>query len=84
MLGQNFNAPLPLGIFIGIISLSLFSMFLGWTIQKTNSIIFPTLIHFSIKSNSITLLATIILIVVAILTWDKIKIGKTISKNNVS
>jgi membrane protease YdiL (CAAX protease family) len=84
MLGQNFNAPLPLGLLIGIISLSLFSMFLGWTIQKTNSIIIPTLIHFSTKSNSITLMVTIILIVAAILSWDKVKIGKKILKNNVS
>lgn len=84
MLGQNFNAPLPIGIIAGILSLALFSMFLGWTIQKTNAVIIPTIIHFATKSNSTTLLITIILVVASIITWDNIKIGQKVKTNNGS
>lgn len=82
MLGQNFNAPLPIAIIVGILSLSLFSMFLGWTIQQTKSIIIPTLIHFATKANSTTLLVTIGLVIAFILTKDKIKLRKESQTND--
>ncbi len=80
LLGQNFNAPLPIGIITGIVSLALFSMFLGWTIQKTGAVLVPTLIHFATKSNSGTLLATIIVVVLGIITWDTFSLGKAMRK----
>lgn len=75
MLGSNFNAPLPVGLAIGALALSLFSMFLGWIMQKTNAVLFPTLIHFALKTTSPTLLAAVGLTVLAVLTWEKFKIG---------
>jgi membrane protease YdiL (CAAX protease family) len=66
MLGDGFNAPLGVGIVMGILSLSLFSMFLGWIMQKTKTLMFPVLIHFAIKTNTPTLLVTLGLIFLAI------------------
>lgn len=76
MLGQNTSAPLPLAILIAIAMLVLFSAFLRWTIERTGSLLFPTIAHFVLKTNGPTTLVTIALVVAALLTWDKFRIGE--------
>jgi membrane protease YdiL (CAAX protease family) len=79
MLGQNMNAPLPIAIMIAIFSLILFTSFLGLLITNTNSVLFPTVIHFILKTNTPTLFITLSLVLIFIFTWDKFKIGQKVS-----
>lgn len=72
MLGQSANAPLPIMLLITVVVLSLFSAFAGQIMRRTNALLLPVLLHFSIKTNSATLAVSVVLIVLAMMNWDKL------------
>lgn len=79
MMGDDFNGPLYLGSLMALFFLSLFSIFLGWAVQRTGAILIPTVIHFATKANGITLVITLLIVFTALFTWEKFKVDKKTS-----
>lgn len=75
MMGTGTQAPAMVGIAMVLALLILFSLFLKWSIDRTQSILFPTLLHFVLKTNGSTALVAVVLVVIALLTWDKWTLG---------
>ncbi len=72
MLGQAPDAPLPVLLLMMTVMLSLFSAFTGQVMRRTNALLLPVLLHFSLKANSVTLLVSVVLIVLVMINWGKL------------
>ena len=78
MTGQNMNAPLPAVIISVILSLTLISFLLGLIMNRTQSVLLPTVLHFASKTNMPTIAVTLTLVIIVTLTWKKFLIDKKI------
>lgn len=72
MTGQNMHAPVAAVIIFTIIALSIVSFLLGLVINKTKSILLPTVLHFAVKTNMPTIIIAFTFTTVAMLTWKKL------------
>ncbi len=84
MSGQNMPAPLPVLIFAFILTLSLISLLLGSVVNKTQAILLPTILHFVVKTNIPTTIITVVLIVLAVFTWNKFLVTSQIVDGETS
>jgi membrane protease YdiL (CAAX protease family) len=78
MTGQNMNAPLPAVIISAILALTIISFLLGLIMNKTHSVLLPTILHFASKTNMPTIAVALTLVIIATLTWNKFVIDKKV------
>ncbi|MBS1774670.1 MAG: CPBP family intramembrane metalloprotease [Bacteroidetes bacterium] len=78
MTGQNMNAPLPAVIISAILALTIISFLLGLIMNKTNSVLLPTILHFATKTNMPTIAVALTLVIIATLTWNKFIVEKKV------
>lgn len=62
-----------------ILALTIISFLLGLLMNKTQSVLMPTILHFATKANMPTLAVTLTLVIIADLTWKKFYIDKKLS-----
>jgi Type II CAAX prenyl endopeptidase Rce1-like len=79
MTEQNINASLPALIISAILVLTLISFLLALLMNKHQSVLLPTILHFAIKTNIPTLSITLILIIIVGLTWNKFILDKRLN-----
>jgi membrane protease YdiL (CAAX protease family) len=76
MTGQNMNAPVPVVILFAFLALALLAYLLGLIMKKTHAVLLPTLVHFAVKTNLPTISVTLGLVVIAVITWNKLRLDK--------